>query len=753
MFGISCAPEIFQKILEQVLSGCEGCMNYIDDIIVYAANVSEHDRRLAKVMKRLSDYNITLNHDKCVYRVKSLEFLGHRLSYKGIEPAVDKVAAIKQFRAPVTAEEVRSFLGLVNYVGKFIPDLSTRTNALRELTKQGVPFDWTDEHTNAFNDLKSRMSNTAILGYYNVNDRTQVVADASPVGLGAVLIQFDNRGPRIISFASRGLTDVEKRYAQTEKEALALVWSIERFHHYLYGRSFELVTDHKPLETIFGPRSRPCARIERWVLRLQSYKYKVMFRPGKSNIADPLSRLACSAPSTLGCNLSKVSTDYVNWVIDNAEPKAVKITEIESVSAKDADIDAVREALTGGEWSERAMPYKAFENEFCFRDDILLRGTLIVVPMELRERLLQLAHEGHPGISVMKQRLRAKVWWPKLDKDVEGFVKKCFGCTITTAPDRPEPMKRTELPNAPWQHLAMDYCGVLPSGDHMLVVVDYFSRFIEVEFMRSINANATIKKLDGMFARFGFPLSITADNAKQFVGKELQEYCEVNNIRLVSTIPYWPRQNGEVERQNRSLLKRLIISQNAGRNWQEDLNKYLLMYRATKHSTTLRAPSELMFGRCIRDKLPSTAQPIEVDEELQDRDKEQKEKGRVYGDDKRGARPSDINVGDRVLAKRQIITNKLSSPFETTVYKVIKRQGSEITIQSTETNSIFRRNVAHLKALPPDMLVSQESSTRAAILSPIATPAAVPELQTSASAISPPSPKRTRRAPSRLGFN
>lgn len=742
MFGINCAPEIFQKIMEQVLSGCEGCMNYIDDIIVYGSTVEEHDRRLGKVLKRLSDYDITLNSDKCMYRVKSLEFLGHRLSSKGIEPSVDKTLAIKQFRQPNTSEEVRSFLGLVNYVGKFIPNLSTLTDPLRELTKQGAQFIWTDKHANTFEEIKQHMSNPKVLGYYDVNNRTRVIADASPVGLGAVLIQYNDQSEaRVISFASRGLTDVEKRYAQTEKEALALVWAIERFHHYLFGRSFELVTDHKPLETIFGPHSRPCARIERWVLRLQSYKYKIIYKPGKSNIADPLSRLACT--DTLNeVNLCKKTSEYVNWVITKAEPKAIKINEIESESAKDSAICAMKKALFENDWSSKlTAPYKAFETEFCFRDNILLRGTRIVMPASLWERMLELAHEGHPGISVMKRRLRAKVWWPKIDQAVENFVKKCFGCTITSAPDRPEPMKRTELPSSAWQHVAMDYCGVLPSGDHMLVVVDYFSRFKEVEFMKTITSEQTIDRIDTMFARYGYPISITADNAKQFVSEEFKQYCEEANIRLISTIPYWPQMNGEVERQNRSLLKRLTIMQSENKRWKRELNKYLLMYRATTHSTTLKSPSELMFGRVIRDKLPSVWQPLEVDEELRDRDKEEKMKGKVYSDAKRKAVPSQIMVGDYVLAKRQIIVNKLSSPFEPTIYKVIKRTGSEATIQSTETLATYRRNVVHLKKLPSDILGSQLDSSTAA-----ASPTSLPDQPTS----SPPA-KRARRVPLRFG--
>lgn len=128
-------------------------------------------------------------------------------------------------------------------------------------------------------------SSDATLGYFNVNDKTQLIADASPVGLGTVLVQINEKGPKVIAYASRCLTSTERRYAQTEKEALALVWSVERFHYYLFGRKSDLITDHKPLDIIFGPNSRPCARIERWVLRFQSYKYNVIYEAGKSNIA------------------------------------------------------------------------------------------------------------------------------------------------------------------------------------------------------------------------------------------------------------------------------------------------------------------------------------------------------------------------------------------------------------------------------------------------------------------------------------
>lgn len=688
--------------MEQVLSGCDGCLIFIDDIIVHGSDQGEHDTRLRKVLQRLDEWNVVLNKGKCIYGVSEMKVLGHVLSADGIKPDTDKLESIRRFREPKSGEEVRSFLGLVNYLSRFIPDLATLTYPLRQLTVQKQNFCWGSEQQTAFDKLKERMVCPTTLGYFDVADRTQLVADASPVGLGAVLIQINKQGSRIIAYASKSLSDVEKRYAQIEKEALALVWAVERFHFYLYGRPFELITDHKPLETIFGPRSKPCARIERWVVRLQSYKATVVYRPGKSNIADPLSRLAITDNVT-GKTFDEFAEHYVAWVTSNALPVALKITEIAQASEADKVIQSIRVGIEQDVWSEDTVPYKMFATELCFADKILLRGTRIVMPETLRVRTLELAHEGHPGMTIMKHRLRAKVWWPKLDMQVERYVRSCRGCMLVAAPSAPEPMKRRELPAGPWQHVAIDFLGPLPSGHYLFVVVDYFSRYIEVEIMTKTDSSETIKRLNSIFARFGLPLSITADNGPQFSSEEFREFCNTNNIKLISTTPYWPQQNGEVERQNRSLLKRLVISQATNADWIEELNKYLLMYRSSPHSTTKKTPSEMLFGYTIRDRLPSIYQPKDEDEETIDRDKDAKEKGKLYADQQRNAKPNPISEGDDVLIKKMTKTNKLAPNFEPKIFKVLKRKGGDVIVSSEESGVKYRRHVSHLQRIPNDV--------------------------------------------------
>lgn len=177
--------------------------------------------------------------------------------------------AVLSFRSPSSESEVRSFLGLANYLNKFIPNLATIAEPLRDLTKKETKFEWNAAHENAFQAIKKKLASASMLGFFDPKDKTTVIADASPAGLGAVLLQENSEGgTRIISFASKSLTDTERRYCQTEKEALALVWSVERFRMYLYGRPFNLMTDCKALEYLFTPRSKPCARIERWVFHV-----------------------------------------------------------------------------------------------------------------------------------------------------------------------------------------------------------------------------------------------------------------------------------------------------------------------------------------------------------------------------------------------------------------------------------------------------------------------------------------------------
>ena len=282
------------------------------------------------------------------------------------------------------------------------------------------------EQKKAFQELKERLACAETLGYFDKDAPTQVIADASPVGLGAVLTQKQNNGPRVICYASRSLTDTERRYSQTEKEALALVWACEKFHPHVYGVPFDLVTDHMPLEVIYGPRSKPCARIERWVLRMQPFKFKVKYEPGPSNIADPLVRLVANLITS--SSHSAEAEEYARFVAINATPFPMTTREVEEASAIDEELCAVKECLNGKPWDQLAYKkYLPCSSELCSIGQLILRGTRIVIPKKLRPRVLSLAHEGHLGIVGTKQKLRSKVWCRGMEKDAEKHCKTCYG--------------------------------------------------------------------------------------------------------------------------------------------------------------------------------------------------------------------------------------------------------------------------------------------------------------------------------------
>lgn len=356
--------------------------------------------------------------------------------------------------------------------------------------------------------------------------------------------------------------------------------------------------------------------------------------------------------------------------------------------------------LNNGDTQNLPVEYRVVATELCSFQGVLLRCDRIVIPASLREKVLTTAHEGHPGIVMMKGHLRSNVWWPRMDQAVERFVKRCRGCVLVAAPEPPEPMSRSRLPSAPWKTLALDFLGPLPEGQHLMIVVDCYSRFMEVIEMEKTTTKDVIRELMIMFSRYGFPAYLKADNASQISSEcqEWQEFCSANAITLLNTIPYWPQSNGEVERQNRSILKRLRISQELGKDWRNELRLYLITYHSSKHPTTGKSPGELMFGRQIKSKLPTISNFLE-DDGVRERDAVMKEKGKEYSDKRRHAKERDIHEGDVVLAKRMRKANKLDTEFANEEFVVQRKERTDTIIKSKVTGKQYRRSAAHLKKI------------------------------------------------------
>lgn len=451
------------------------------------------------------------------------------------------------------------------------------------------------------------------------------------------------------------------------------------------------------------------------MLRLQPFKFRIVYRPGKQNIADSLSRLSLT---TINEDVDKCDDQlYISAITDSV---AVDVSEIKNAIITDPELLLVKDALLTSDWTDGAIrdgakKYIPFQNDLALLEGFVIRGCRIVIPQSLRARMLQLAHEGHPGETLMISRLRDRVWWPGMDEDARKTVRNCEGCRLVSRPSAPEPMRRREMPKEPWVDVAMDFLGPLPSSEYLLVIVDYYSRYKEVCTMKKITSEETIKRIEPIFVRLGYPRTITLDNGRQFISTEFEEYCFSRNITLNHTAPYWPQANGEVERQNSSLLKRLKISHSTNRDWKNDLLEYLMMYNTTAHSVTGKAPSVLLQNRLIRSKIPSisdieTAPP--VNSEVHDRDRILKHRGKEREDVRRHAKPSDIQKGDRVLLQNLISTGKLTTTFGKTQYEVMERKGNRVKILDPVSGSVLERNIAHLKKIyNPQAISNEETST------------------------------------------
>eukprot|EP00117_Sycon_ciliatum_P048584 scpid24912/ scgid3571/ Uncharacterized protein K02A2.6 len=296
-FGVSSAPSIFQKTIEQILRGIPGVVIYFDDILISGKSQQEHDDRLRTVLQRFQQAGLRLSREKCAVSQQQVSYLGFTVSQQGIQPTNDKVLAIMNAPRPTDVSALRSFLGLVNFFGRFIPNCSTLLSPLNSLMKKDAPFVWSDDCETAFCKVKQFLATTPVMAHYDPTLPLVLECDASPTGIGAALVHImPDQSIRPIVYVSRALSQAENHYSQIEREALAIVFAVRRLHQYLYGRRFILRTDHKPLVKIFGPHESlsktSASRLQRWAVILAEYDYTIEHLAGKDNvIADCLSRL------------------------------------------------------------------------------------------------------------------------------------------------------------------------------------------------------------------------------------------------------------------------------------------------------------------------------------------------------------------------------------------------------------------------------------------------------------------------------
>lgn len=496
-FGLSCAPELFQRTMERLLAKCKNIVIYLDDILVYGRTLDELKRCVAAVKDVLRQYRLTINEEKSEYDRTKVDFLGFTIDGTGILPMSKKISDIRRFERPKDSSELRSFLGMMTYISPFINNFSHKTKPLRDLVTANSRFKWENCHQVAFEDLKSTAENHLIKrGYFDDKDTLILYTDASPWGLGAVLAQERNctKERRIIACSSKSLTGAESRYPQLHREALAIVWAMERFSYYLLGRKFILRSDSEAL--LFMTKKdhkdigkRILSRVEGWLLRMDHFQYEFEHVMGQDNIADAASRIGGKRDD----EQFEKSEEAHELCAVTANPGAINNqlliltnSHVREEFAKDSDLqDVVHWLHEQSRWPAHIAKYQPFQQDLYLQDELLMKREKMVLPSKLRSRALALAHRSHPGMSTMKHFLRQGLWWLGMDRDVEEFVASCPECQLVVKTSKPLPIQMTELPKNPWDYVSMDFASASDSYNwKALVLMDNYSRFLVCPWRR-----------------------------------------------------------------------------------------------------------------------------------------------------------------------------------------------------------------------------------------------------------------------------
>ena len=607
-FGISSSPAIWQRFIEQVLAGLDGTCVIMDDLLVGGTNDDEHLKNLGAVFKQFLKFGLRVKLPKCMFMAPSVIYFGLRFSERGLQPTDERVKAIKEAPTSRNVMELRSFLGMLAALTNFIPKLSTLAHPLYELLGN-KPWNWTPKCEQAFSDVKLALSSETVLAHYNRSLPVELSVDASPYGLGAVIMHvYPNGTRRPIAYASRTLNEHEKRYGQIDKEALAIMFGLKRFHLYLYGRHFTILTDHKPLERIFGPKtsipSLAAMRLQRWAIILSAFDYSIRFIPSKENaVADALSRLPL--PSTL-------SGENAIFKVEERLIDSLPIThkEISHATRVDPVLSKVLEFVRHG-WPQhvedlRLKPFFNRRFELSVEQDCLVWGLRVIIPTRYQEDMLEELHTGHPGIDRMKELARSYLWWPNVDLEIEQTVRNCASCQQVRKPPAVAPLAPWMWPSNPWHRVHVDYAE--DENGHYLIIVDAHSRWPEIFFMaRNTSAKATITILRELFAIYGLPVHCVSDNGPQFRSEEFAHFLKMNGVKHIRVAPYHAASNGLAERMVQSFKNHMKTCKGSKLSVQQRIGNFL-------HPTTGRTPASLFLGRELRTRLtllrPSTGEKV-----------------------------------------------------------------------------------------------------------------------------------------------
>ena len=661
-FGISSAPNSFQRALETIFDGIEGLFIYMDDLLCYSSTPEEHYAIVTEVIKRLHDNGMAISLDKCIWEQPKVEYLGFEISESGLKPVPRKIEAITKIPEPRKQKDLLAFLGAANFYRRSLSGLTENgqyKNAAaliqclytlateKGLTAKKFVQKWNSQeiYKKAFEDAKQLLKQSANLVHINPNAQLALFVDASGQSLGGTLRQLTNTGWKAIGYYSKSLNTAQQKYSTFRKELLGLVMSLRHFLPEIYGRRLVCYSDHKAIVDAFKKQDlkQNDQIATRYMLEISQFTSNIQHVSGSKNItADFLSRCDQRKEEKLdknvyqvfhplnsqnsGVSTAQISTSIGVGQIDIAElvPENTEIqtVDIPKLQQEQQDCNETKAAIQGKHAKTSKFAVVQFDGKDIVCETSKLKPRPLV-PASLRQEYIKTLHSiGHPSIMETVNRVSNNYFWNKLKEDVTTFVKKCHGCLSVKPNKQTKPhIGNFAVPDQRFSHLIVDIIEMPMSEEGFkfcFTIICRTSRYFCAYAMKKATTENCLTGLLDFISHFGVPHTMTADAGTQFISSLWKKLNTTLGIELKGGAYYRPQTQGMVEVSHRTLknaikAQLLDFANKNQQKWNKLLPWALLSMRASYRTDLQASPSELAHGlkpmlpgSLIADTQPST---------------------------------------------------------------------------------------------------------------------------------------------------
>jgi hypothetical protein len=580
-FGLTNAPATFMRLMDDILRPFTNSfvVVYLDDILIFSQTWEEHLHHIRQVLQTLRQHKLCANLEKCTFGITQVQYLGYIIDERGVHVDPTKIQVIRDWPAPTTLTELRSFLGLANFYRRFVLGFSHITWPLSQVTKGGAKakFFWSESQQKAFGELKHRLCSAPVLTLPDLQQPFEIETDASDYAIGAVLTQHGHP----VAYHSETLSDTVRKYPTYDKEMYSIVQACRQWKHYILGKETVIHTDHRPLQFIQTQGKLQNDRHQKWSTYLQQFHLNIKYKKGSTNnVADCLSRPPIMALTTV---LNSCGHETSDWPL---------------LYTSDPEFGHTYNTLLEG----KQVP------NFHLQDALLCHLGHLCVPSSERAKMIWEAHysrvAGHFGVEKTVAVLQKYFYWPNLRQDVGKYIKSCTACAIAKPTIKKQGLYTPlPTPSRPWESISMDYMSGLPSTKHgndcVFVVVDRFSKMsIMMACKKNITAEATAKLFfERVWVHFGIPQSIISDRDSRFLSTFWSSLWSMLDTKLTKSTAFHPQTDGQTEVVNRMIVHILrMYNSKHPRTWDESLPYVQHSYNRALHSSTSHNPFQVGLG-------------------------------------------------------------------------------------------------------------------------------------------------------------